>query len=285
MACAIQSGIHRVSAFMKMCETFVDGRHGRFQYLPNDTWIGASLSKYGEFSELETAFLLRLCRPGHVVVEVGAHIGTQSVPLARHLTEKGALHAFEPQPELCRLLRTNLAHAGLENATVYDLAAGESTSQLHLPEIDYTTHGNFGGVSLSEKAAGQAVRQVRLDDLLDLKALHLMKIDAEGMELDVLKGADALIRQHRPLMSVENDRRDRSAELIEHLFSLDYRLMWSTPPLFNPDNYFGEAEDIFPGIVSINMLCVPAERFSGAIGDGEITTPQDRPWPREVDDQ
>ncbi|WP_305984361.1 FkbM family methyltransferase [Roseibium sp. MMSF_3544] len=262
-----------------MCEAQIDGRHGRFRFLRHDTWIGASLAKYGEFSELETAFLLRLCKPGHTVVEVGAHIGTQSVPLARHLTERGTLHVFEPQPRLFRLLEANLAQVKPSNVTIHNVAVGDSADALCLPETDYSTEGNFGGVALSTSTGGEQIAQVRLDDVLDPGALHLMKIDVEGMELAVLKGASGLISRYRPLMMIENDRSENSAELIGHLFDLDYRLMWSTPPLFNPDNFFGESENIFPGIFSVNMLCIPAERFGGEIGEDEITSRQDRPWP------
>lgn len=243
-------------------------------------WIGRSLATYGEFSELETALLLRLSRPGHVVVEVGAHVGTQSVPLARHLTARGTLHAFEPQPRLYRLLEANLAQVEPGNVTVHNVAVGQNSGSLWLPTIDYTKEGNFGGIALSSNADGERVAQIRLDDELDLSALHLLKIDAEGMELDVIRGAAGLIRQHRPLMWVENDRKENSAALIGCLFDLGYRLMWSTPPLFNPDNYFGETENIFPGVASVNMLCIPSERYRGEIGDGEITTPEDRPWRR-----
>jgi hypothetical protein len=77
------------------------------------------------------------------------------------------------------------------------------------------------------------------------------------MELDVLKGAAHTLERFRPRLYVENDRPENSPSLIRHLLALDYRLYWHFPLLYNADNYFGDREDIFPGIVSDNMVAVP----------------------------
>ncbi|MEO1188932.1 MAG: FkbM family methyltransferase [Pseudomonadota bacterium] len=236
------------------------------------------MAKYGEYSEIETAFLCRLCKPGATVVEVGANIGSHTVPLARHLTDRGRLFAFEPQPLLFSLLTANLDANHMPHVEAAELALGDSSAPLYLPELDYAAEGNFGGVALSTCPGFTEVRQIRLDDCIDVDVLHLIKIDVEGMEQAVLQGAAALLRQHRPLLYVENDREDNSSALIDHLLGLDYRLRWSTPPLFNPGNFLGQSENIFGETVSLNMLCIPAERYSGQMGSGEITAPDDRPW-------
>lgn len=117
--------------------------------------------------------------------------------------------------------------------------------------------------------------RVTLDAYLDAPSVALIKIDVEGMEGEVLAGAAALIARDRPLLYVENDRTERSAALIAQLFALEYRLFWHLPPLFNPDNYRGEREDLFPGIVSVNMLGVPRERDAELVGFREVLTPAD----------
>lgn len=55
---------------------------------------------------------------------------------------------------------------------------------------------------------------------------------------------------------MENDREDRSESLIELIQSYGYRLYWHTPPLYREENFFGNRENVFPGIVSVNMLAV-----------------------------
>lgn len=68
-----------------------------------------------------------------------------------------------------------------------------------------------------------------------------------------------------------------SAALIEYLWSLDYRLWWHLPPLFNPDNYFCNPENIYGHIVSVNMLALPRESKIQVSGMVEVTNAHD--WP------
>jgi hypothetical protein len=75
------------------------------------------------------------------------------------------------------------------------------------------------------------------------------------MESEVIRGARKLINRHKPVLYVENDRQEKSKALIELIRSLDYRMYWHLPPLFNPNNFAGDSENLYPGIVSVNMLC------------------------------
>ena len=85
----------------------------------------------------------------------------------------------------------------------------------------------------------------------------MIKIDVEGMELAVLRGGNTLIRENRPVVFVENNDAKRSAPLIDHLMSLGYSLYWHFSPFYNAANFFGNANDVFGGLVDANMLCVP----------------------------
>ena len=67
------------------------------------------------------------------------------------------------------------------------------------------------------------------------------------------------IDNYRPVMYVENDRQENSADLLQLILDSDYEIYWHLPILFNPKNFAGDAEDIFPNIVSVNILCVPGE--------------------------
>jgi hypothetical protein len=100
------------------------------------------------------------------------------------------------------------------------------------------------------------------------------------MELEVLRGAAALIARFRPILYVENDRPETSEALIRHLLGLDYRLYWHLPPLYNPRNFFGESENVFSNIVSVNMLCLPRARPQSVQDLVEITDPTQHPMKR-----
>ncbi len=101
------------------------------------------------------------------------------------------------------------------------------------------------------------------------------------MEGEVIAGAEQTIRRFRPVLYVENDRPEHSAALIHQVLDLGYRLYWHLLPLFNPQNYFGVAENVFGRIVSVNMLGLPASVTQEVQGLHEITDPEDR-WPGEL---
>lgn len=255
----------------------VRGRHGVFVYNRHDVYIGRALEKYGEFSELETQLLQGLCRPGDVIVEVGANIGAITVPLANRVGAAGRVLAFEPQPLVFQMLCANVALNSLCNVECIPAAVGRQEDEVYVPKLRYDRPNNFGGVSLTTTPSGTKVRCVTLDEFLDLPALRLLKIDVEGMERLVLEGARETIRHFRPALFVENDRLDRSQELIECIMALDYDLFWHVVPMFNPDNYAGEAENSFGKIASWNMLCVPRDRPAQITGLPRIDDPAEHP--------
>jgi FkbM family methyltransferase len=253
------------------------GREGYVVYNANDIYIGRAVERYGEYGEIEAQLLRQLCRPGAVVVEVGANIGTHTQALSRCVGETGYVYAYEPQRVVFQTLCANLAVNSIVNVDARPSAAGAEAGFVLIPDIDYAQLGNFGGVDVSSFSSGRKVRKVRLDDDLELERLDLIKIDVEGMELDVLKGADGLIRRLRPALYVENDRSAQSEALIRHVAGLGYRLYWHLPPLFNPDNFFSESENLYPNVVSGNMLCLPRDHPQDVQGLKEIVDPSEYP--------
>ena len=254
-------------------------RHGLMLFNPADRYIGRSLASYGEFSESEITLLRDLLRPGQVVVDVGANIGTHAVPLARSVGPTGRLLAIEPQRQAHAALRANLTLNGLAQAEALHAAAGAAQGEILVPVLPPGSDANSGGVSLGQgSTTGERVPVLTLDGL-DLPAAHLIKIDVEGMELEVLRGAAGLIARHRPALYVEDDRQPRSQSLLEHLLGLDYRLYWHLPPLFNRHNLFGVADDLFPGVVSCNVLALPAETPQQVQGLREVRSAEDWPLP------
>jgi hypothetical protein len=97
---------------------------------------------------------------------------------------------------------------------------------------------------------------VRKLDSLELTACRLIKIDVEGMELPVLRGAVETIGRFKPLLYVENDRVDKSKDLMQFIDGLGYDMYWHLPPLYSPANFYRNPQNIFANIVSGNLLCV-----------------------------
>lgn len=234
-------------------------RSGPMLALRSDVFIARSLEVYGEYCPGEQQLFQRIIRPGMTVVEAGANIGSHSVDMARACAP-GRFYAFEPQPRVFQILCANLALNEVGNALAYPEALGEAEGWAVVPRADYGRPGNFGGVSLkADGADGVRVRVSPLDGLA-LAELGLLKIDVEGFEAQVLRGAAATIARCRPIIYVENDRAEQQQELISLVAGYGYRLYWHKPALFDPGNFNGVQENIFGPVVSLNMLCIPAER-------------------------
>ena len=248
---------------LRMC------RGGPMLYNKYDIFIGGSLQKYGEFSILEQEIFAQVVHPGAVVVEVGANIGAHTVELSRMAGRDGEVHAFEPQRIVFQALCANLALNQCANVYAQQSAVGDMAGTITVPSPNPSVRNNFGGVSLPSATFGESVPLISLDTL-DLPACHLLKVDVEGMEVEVLKGALTLIKTHRPIMYLENDRAERSEELLTLVKDLGYVAYWHVPRVFNPANFYGEAENIFGNIGSFNIFCAPEETDFKVVGMREV---------------
>jgi FkbM family methyltransferase len=242
----------------------VQARYGPMLVNPNDSYVGNAILVYGEYGQIEAEFLLSLLslRPG-AVVEVGANIGSHTVPLAKALAlQKRELIVFEPQPFLFQNMCANLALNAIGNVRAWPFACAERSGTLYFRAQNYRAAGNFGGVSMRQTAEPDsiAVPAVTLDEMLSETTISLMKIDVEGFELLVLQGAQKILQQSRPVLYLENDRADKSRAVVEWLWSQNYQLWWHVRPLFNFENFFGKTENIYEGYGSFNMLALPREQ-------------------------
>lgn len=240
----------------------VKGIHGWFLANRYDRFLGQAIIRYGECCEIEQQFLVSFLKLGDNVIEVGSNIGVHTVGLAKAVGRAGRVVAVEPQPAIFRVLSANLAINSLNNVIAHQCGCGPSRGQMSVPIVDYSAESlhNSGSVSLLPESTGHLVEIVPVDELSSgLSAVRLLKIDVEGMEFDVLSGARAVIDKFRPILYVENDRVEKSKDLIELIMSMGYRLWWHAPPLFNPRNHFAVQENEYPNIISLNMLCLASE--------------------------
>jgi FkbM family methyltransferase len=259
-------------------------RYGRMVYPRRDEYIGRALSQFGEFSESECAFFRKAVKGGDAVVEAGANMGAHTVPLARLAGAGGAVLAFEPQPFLYQVLCANLALNSITNVRAEKCGLGNRQQTLRVPPLDYGARLSFGSISLELADAGEPVPIKRLDSY-GLAKCDFIKIDVEGMEQQVLEGASGTIERLRPLIYVENDRREKSHGLISLLLSMDYALWWHVAPLYNPDNVAGNRNNPFPGMASINMFCAPGERAgdeAAALAEGMVPVAGPDQWWEDV---
>lgn len=234
------------------------GRHGAFLANPRDVYLGRAMCTYGEYSEAEVDLFRSILKPGDMVVEVGANVGYLTVPIAKMVAPNGMVWAIEPQRLVFQTLCGNLTLNGLLNVGARQEALADKDGMARIPVVDPSSTGNFGGISVlspESKEFGEPVQQRALDSV-GLSRPDFIKIDVEGMEREVLLGAKRIIEFHRPVIYVEADRQDKNADLLRLIRALDYNAWWHFPPLFNPHNHFARRDNLYPGIVSINVLAV-----------------------------
>ncbi len=223
-----------------------------------DRYIGRSLDLYGEFSEQEVELFGTFLQPGALVLEAGSNVGAHTLALSALVGSEGAVIAFEPQRLVFHLLCANLALNSITNVFAYQKAVGAADGTVLVPQIDPASEANWGGLSLGAWEQGEPVPVTWLDGMR-FPRLDLLKADVEGMEEQVLAGAVETIARHRPVLYLEDDRPELSESLRARIRSLGYKIHNHMPPLFNPNNFAKNSENIFPGIVSVNLLCIPDE--------------------------
>jgi FkbM family methyltransferase len=138
----------------------------------------------------------RMVRPGDVILECGGHHGCTALLMSRWVGPQGRIVTFEPHPRNVEILQRNLELNGIANVTVRQNAVG----------------ADHGKVAITD-ASNSAVRRhrfalnaveadvVTLDDFAQERPT-LVKIDVEGYEVDVLKGAAAVLKA-RPKLAIE----------------------------------------------------------------------------------
>ena len=147
-------------------------------------------------------------KTGDVCVDVGAHVGYLSMIMARLVGPQGRVISFEPVRETYEALKENIQLNGLNNVTIEPAAAGEADGFLELvctkgEELSWTASAT--GYSLPGEGRRISVPVVSLDGYFAASALRpgLIKIDVEGAEAEVLRGARQTLRNIRPIVLVE----------------------------------------------------------------------------------
>lgn len=233
-----------------------DCRYGRMIHLKQDRYIGRALLEYGEYSEAEVELWRNLLKPEAVVADVGANIGAHTVALAS-LVPQGVVFAFEPLRFMYQVLCGNLALNGITNALPFLVAVGKERGQITVPAINYTAEQNYGGVALGAYQEGNPVPVMRLDDIMPV--VDLIKADVEGMEGDVLRGAERLIEECEPILYLENNPGPNQQALIDQVQELGYDVWWHLAPHFNPNNHRQNPVNHYEeGLVSFNLLAFPS---------------------------
>jgi len=156
--------------------------------------------------------------PTMTVFDIGANVGFYTLIASRLVGPRGRVVAFEPLPRNVDYLRRHVSMNAASNVTVIEAAVAERGGTGMLKEGSGPAEGALSS------CGDVMVRLVALDLLTDLPAPDVMKIDVEGAEFEVLRGAAATLRTHRPTIFLATHGVRPNRDCIGMLLSYGYRL-------------------------------------------------------------
>lgn len=174
---------------------------GFSMYVRLDDWaVGARIAVRRRYEPHVTRVFARLLRPGAVVVDVGANVGWYTLLAAARVGPSGQVYAFEPGAESCRLLEQSAAWNAFGHVRVFECAVSDVEGVVGFGLDD--SNGRISHERVRESPL--QVRSETLDRALaGERRVDVIKVDVEGAEARVLRGARALLERDRPVLVTE----------------------------------------------------------------------------------
>lgn len=181
-----------------------DKRCGYHRIVDIRNWADRNLYFLGRWYDLEAALALEaFVRPGQTVVDVGANFGHFALEAASRVGPAGKVFAFEPNPKVFARLEMHCDLNDLYWITTRNMGISDADGQLQLtvPRVN-SGEATFGKSEYSDVDVHIAdVR--RLDDVLNDTKVDFLKIDVEGFEAHVLRGATNMLQRDQPFLITE----------------------------------------------------------------------------------
>lgn len=202
-----------------------------------DTTVGFNLRAYGEFARPEVDLLdayVSHMGADRGFLDVGANIGAVGLPVAsRHPTLRTV--AIEAHRGLSGVLVANVLNNQLYGVEVLNAAAGAEPGLIDFPSCSLDTRINFGELAVGLAGPKEQVRVVTLDQVAPAHT-GVVEIDVEGYEIEVLKGADRLLSEVKPVWLLEAKRQDLAVAraVAQRLSGAGYRLFLFFAPFVTP---------------------------------------------------
>jgi FkbM family methyltransferase len=211
---------------------------------------------YG-FSDNVTSFALyrRYAMTGTVAIDIGANLGLHALVLSRCVGSQGRVFAYEPFAPIYRRLTANVGLNHAVNIVTRPYGLGERTGTMRFN--DHVGEFNIGKGRVASE--GNATIEIRAldDELRGVNApVSLVKIDVEGFELAVLKGAQETLRRHTPVILMEYN--PSAYRLSDIAASLPYPVRYEQVPATSWDALASVEPD---GVRDrVDLLITPAAR-------------------------
>lgn len=189
---------------------------------------------YFGYKDLGHEKLMELIKPNNIIIDVGANYGTTILQFASLIGGNGRVFGFEPDPTNFEICNQNIKLNLFKNILVENLGLGNQQITTSLVvDTDSNRGGNRISNNINNKEA-HLINVVKFDDWIlqkNISKIDLIKIDVEGYELEVLKGAEQSIKKFKPILFIELDdnnlklQNSSAKELISFLINLDYNII------------------------------------------------------------
>ena len=261
-----------------------------FLFPEGDTAIGASLRNHGEFARPEVDLIgahLDLFEEPGTFIDVGANIGSISLPLAA-TRSRWSVIAIEAHRGLSNVLAANALNNQLYNVEVMCAVAGATSGITSFPSVPLSARMNFGalGSHLNDKVRPERVLMWSLDEIAPPNT-RFIKMDVEGAEIEVLKGAGKLIDEIRPIWLLEANRSDgnreheeRARETMRVLLNSAYKLFWFFAPFTTGNASKAPMTRSTPLRGDMNFLALP--ETIGNVWNLPGIADLNAPWPQQL---
>lgn len=179
-----------------------------------DKSVELSLYETGIYEAGVLSYIKQNFQQKGAFIDVGANIGLMSLFVARHFSQ-AQVYAYEAHPDTFDILKKNCSlNAFSKNIEIHHLAIASKKEQL---KIINDKDDNRGGAFLSSQLNdGFDIACDSLDSLLSSMKIEMIKIDVEGFEFEVLKGAKSIISTEKPKLIIEiSQARDKDQQTIE----------------------------------------------------------------------
>lgn len=172
----------------------------RFELLPGETY---TYYRYviGTYEPGTTAVVKILLRRGMIAVDVGAHVGYYSRLFAKLVGDAGKVYSFEPNPRTFAVLQRNTRM--FSNVSLFNMAVLDRDTAIALYESSGRSSHDSIWESNADSSTGSVLVSARpLDNVLAGVSPHLIKVDVEGSELEVLHGMTRLLSWSQGLILI-----------------------------------------------------------------------------------
>lgn len=189
-------------------------------YIKNDIYISQEHYAKGKMWEPWMMDIIQVFYTSGDVIDVGAHIGSFALYAAK-VVKNDKIHCFEPIYD--DVLKINIDQNNIKNAIIYNVGLGSSEKEIIVKPYDYSLPQNFGGFTLTTDGNDKTIKIMKMDDY-SFKDVCIIKIDVEGMEIDVMEGGKNTIKDDTVIIfeNLHGDDDVYQTETMKYFLKNDY---------------------------------------------------------------